>query len=332
MPKTSTFFKARFQGEHPQVNLACPTAFRMWVISICLFLAVLQSASTDSFYSLLVALSAVAAGLLTEFLFLFKSRKLKVLKDGSALASALLLTLLLPNQIPLAYAAAGSVFAMAVVKHSFGGLGANYLNPALAGWLFVRFSWSDSFYPLTSSSSYLIYGFSPPNWLNSLLSGAISSLTGIHPPAPYMNTLAFSSSGLIADRGVLALLIGLIVLCVTRVIRISVPLLFLAVFGLLVRYSGGLFQGEQVWEGNVFFALCSGGGLVTAFFLVSDPATSPKSSGGTLFMAVAGGILAFLFRFYGGVLYGAFFAVIFINAVVPLLRVFERKTLYERHL
>jgi len=331
MYKTSSFISTRFQGEQPLVNLACSTAFRMWMISGCLFLAVLQSASTDSLYSLWVALCAVAAGLATEFLVLFKSRKLKALQDGSAVASALLLTLLLPNQIPLVYVAAGSVFAMAVVKHSFGGLGANFLNPALAGWLFVRFSWASSFYTGTNLA-YPLGDSSPSNWLSTLLSSVIASLSGIQPPAPYMNILAFSSQGLIADRGVLALLIGIIVLCVTKVIRISIPVVFLAVFGLLVRYAGDLFQGGEVWEGNVFFALCSGGTLVTAFFLASDPATSAKSNGGTLFTALASGVLAFLFRFYGGALYGAFFAVLFINTLVPLLRVFERKTLYERHL
>jgi len=332
MYKTSTFLSVRSQFEQPLVNLAFPTAFRMWAISGCLFMAVLQSASTDSLYSLWIALCAVAAGLLTEFLVLFKRGKLDALKDGSALASALLLTLLLPNQIPLVYAAAGSIFAMAVVKHSFGGLGANFLNPALAGWFFVRFSWAASFYTGAVSASYPMHAFSPPNWLNSLLSGVFSSLTSINPPAGYINTLVSSSPAIIADRGVLALLLGIIVLCVTKVIRISVPLIFLAAFGLLIRYAGDLFQGEELWEGNVFFAICSGGTLVTAFFLVSDPATSAKSNGGTLFTALAGGILAFLFRFYGESLYGALFAVLFINTVVPLLRVFERKTLYERHL
>ena len=327
--------KLHFQK--PQINLARPTAARMWIISLCAFLAVIQSSLGDSFSSLILALCVVAAAVLTEFFFLyFKSGKASALKDGSAVASALVFTLLLPNQISPVYAVAGAVFAIAIVKHSFGGLGSNWLNPAAAGWLFVRFSWPASF-PGTLEASSL-----------SLLFERLRGGSGDYiPGSAYLyNQYAYGTyntgggladflssplPGIIADRGSLALLIGTVIIVASRVNRFWIPLVYLAVFGVLARFAGALPYGGAAWDGDALFAICTGGTLAAAFFLASDPATSTKSNRGILFAAAAGGALAFFFRFYGGEPYGAFFAAVFINAMLPLVRVFERHKLYGRY-
>ena len=145
MAENITVFLTRYQHQSPQINLARSASSRMWLVNICAFMAVIQSALTDSYSSLLIALSAVSTAVLTEFLILNKSKRIWMLMDGSAVASALILTLLLPNRISPLYAAAGAVFAIAVIKHSFGGLGSNWLNPAAGAWLFILFSWSPQF-------------------------------------------------------------------------------------------------------------------------------------------------------------------------------------------
>jgi electron transport complex protein RnfD len=117
----------------------------MWLVSLCALLAIVQSSLKDSCASLIMAITAVIAAVLTESLIYFRTENSGMIKDGSAVTSALILVLLLPNQLHPIYAAMGAVFAMAVVKHSFGGLGANWMNPAIGGWLFVRFSWSSVF-------------------------------------------------------------------------------------------------------------------------------------------------------------------------------------------
>jgi len=271
----------------------------------------------------------------------------------------LILALLLPNRISPAYAAAGAIFAIAVVKHSFGGLGSNWLNPAAGGWLFIRFSWPASFSaslegsPLSLLAESLSRGATNPEGsplgilkidftgfatashldgaIRSFLNNAIFSFTGTELPGGYLDLLVSRFPGIIADRGLLALLAGTIIITASQVNRSWIPAVYLAVYGLLVRFAGALPYGGAQWNGDVLFALCSGGTLTAAFFLAADPATGAKSNGGMFLAAAAGGALAFLFRFYGAEPYGAFFAAVFINAMLPLIRIVENHRLYERY-
>ena len=337
-----------------QISLARPTATRMWLVNICAFLVVVQSALSDGYFSLLIAISAVFAAVLTEFLILAVSGRWKTLKDGSAVTTALILVLLLPNTISPFFAAAGAVFAIAVIKHSFGGLGANWLNPAAGGWLFVNLSWPASFRAaLEDSHLSLLYG----DLIQARASGGNSPLDvsaflaetnpGVDSFASFLNNTIFaiipaelplghlelfvsSSPGIIADRGILLLLLGTIILCATQANRFLIPATFLAVFGILVRIAGDIPFGGEVGSGDVLFALGSGGTLVVAFFLASDPATSAKSIRGMFVTAALAGGIAFLFRYFGAEPYGAVFALLFINAMLPLIRIVESNRFYEK--
>jgi len=339
--------KEMYQGQKPQVNLARSTSGRMWLVSLCAFMVIIQSSLTDSYSSFMIALSAVFASVLTEFLILLKRGKEKALMDGSAVASALILTLLLPNRISPAYAALGAVFSIAVIKHSFGGLGANWLNPAAGGWLFIRFSWPAFFTgalegsPLSSigesinGSGYGIDAFlaaSSPSGeaLRSFLNRTIFSLLGVELPSGYMGLFASHYPGIIADRGVLALLLGTVIIIASQANRFWVPVVYLAAFGFLVRFAGALPFGSGYWNGDVIFALCTGGTLAAAFFLAADPATSAKSYIGIFLTALAAGCTAFVFRWFGNETYGAILAAVFINAILPMFRVLESRQLYKR--
>jgi len=349
----------KFQFQKPQINLARSSAVRMWLVNICAFMAIIQSSVSDSFSSLAVALGALIAAVLTEFLFLFKSGRVKQLLDGSAVATALILTLLLPNRISPLYAAVGAVFAIAVVKHSFGGLGSNWLNPAAGGWLFIRFSWPAVFNralegsPLSLLSEISSRGITSPEGsplgilkvdaaelfavstpldtsFRTFLNNTIFSFTGAELPGGYIDLFASRFPGIIADRGVLALLVGSIIITASRANRFWVPAVYVAVVCFLVRLAGALPYGGEMWNGDVFFALCSGGTLTAAFFLSSDPSTSAKSSVGILLATVAGGVICFCTRFFGAEPYGAVLAAVFINALLPLIRVLENRKLYDK--
>ncbi|MCL2374771.1 MAG: RnfABCDGE type electron transport complex subunit D, partial [Treponema sp.] len=253
MPEYANLSLEKFQK--PQVSLARTTPARMWLVSLCAFFAIIQSSLGDSFSSLIVAASAVAAAVLVEFLFLHKSGKAGSLKDGSAVASALVLALFLPNQIHPLYAAAGAVFAMAAAKHSFGGLGSNWLNPAAAGWLFVRFSWPASFAaPLEAS---------PFSFFAGRAAGGSAAGHG------HIELLLSPYPGIIADRGVLALLFGAVFLIAFRANRFWIPVIYLAAFSFLARFAGALPYGGETWDGGVFFAIGSGGTLAAALFLAA---------------------------------------------------------------
>jgi Na+-translocating ferredoxin:NAD+ oxidoreductase subunit D len=334
------------EGQKPQINIARSTAGRMWLVNLCAFMVVIQSSLTDSYSSLFIAMSTVFASVLTEFLILLKSGRERAIMDGSAVASALILTLLLPNRISAVNAAAGAVFAIAVIKHSFGGLGSNWLNPAAGGWLFIRFSWPVSFTSALEGSPLSVIGESvreggygidaflaaPSPFgdaLRSLLNRTIFSIPGVELPAGYLNLFTSRFPGIIADRGVFALLLGTIIMTASQVTRSWIPAVYLAVFGILVRFAGALPFGSGYWNGDVIFALCSGGTLVAAFFLAADPATGAKSNIGIFFATLAAGCIAFVFRWFGNEPYGAISTVVVLNAMLPMFRVLESRQLYK---
>ena len=339
--------------QKPQINLARSTPGRMWLVSAAAFLGIFQSSLSDNFHSLFIALAAAAGALGTEFIFNFKQRYYSI-KDGSALASALVLTLLLPNQISPLCAFAGGIFAMAVLKHSFGGLGSNWVNPAAGAWLFIRSAWPgaagrsiqgghlvnlaaslegglrDSQGPLALLK---INGWdSAPldKALSSFFNGTIFKFTGAALPQGYLGFFAPPGPGIIADRGLLFLLFGTILLASSQCFRLWLPGVFLLCYSLLVRIFGALSFGGALWEGDVLFALLSGGTAAAAFMLVTDPATGPKSAPGRGIFAALCASFAFLFRYPGMDPYGAAGAVLAGNALVPLIRRIENSVYYEK--
>ena len=346
--KINILFERR-HSQKPQINLARSTASRMWLVNLCAFMTVIQSSFTDSHSSLQVALGAVFAAVLTEFIILTNKKKgARGLMDGSAVASALILTLLLPNKISPAYAAAGAVFAMAVIKHSFGGLGSNWLNPAAGGWLFIRFSWAAQFKEALEGSplsllaenaslgafnAAAVFGSPTPldTALRTFFNRTIFSLIGVELPGGYFDLLTSRFPGIIADRGVFALLLGTVIITAFRVNRSWIPAVYLAGFGILVRYAGALPYGAGFWNGDVIFSLCSGGTLVAAFLLASDPVTSAKSNIGKFAAAVAASALAFIFRCFGSEPYGAVLSIVLINAMLPMARILEYRQLYNKN-
>jgi electron transport complex protein RnfD len=353
MAKQEYFLKQR-----PQVNLARPTSGRMWITAFCVFLAIMQSALTDSFASLILALSALAAALGTELILTWRERGFDAVRDGSAAASALILTLLLPNGIHPLYAVLGAVFSMAVIKHSFGGLGSNWVNPAAGGWLFLRFSWPDAFdsalkgSPLQVISEGLASGLSNPQgsplgilkiagsggaWMASRVDGVVSSalngtffsLVKAELPSGYVDLFFSRAPGIIADRGLAALLVGTIVIAAFQAGRVWVPAVYLLVYAAFVRISGGIPFGGVAGSGDIIFGLFSGGLIAAAFLLAAEPVTGAKSAVGIFVGAVLAGFLSWLFRYQGLEASGAILAVLLVNAVSTLVRGFEFRYLYS---
>ena len=270
------------------VNLGSSASLRMWLVSICAFLVILQSAFGDSFRSLGLAFAVTSAALLTEFLFLYKKQKTGMLKDGSAVASALIFTMLLPNMISPIYAILGIIFAVAVIKHCFGGLGSNWLNPAAGGWLFIRLAWPAAFSRALQVPPGFTAGASiAETHVRPFLNSTVFALLKIELPPSGLDLLSFNYPGIIADRGIFALLIGSILILALKACRTWIPAIWLAVFIFLIRLVPG---GTQY--GGIFTALCSGGTLAAVFMLAADPATNAKSVTGCCIFAALGGFLA----------------------------------------
>ncbi|QQO07950.1 RnfABCDGE type electron transport complex subunit D [Breznakiella homolactica] len=340
-------------NQRPQVNLARSTSRRMWLVCLCAGFAVIQSAVTE-ISTLYIAAAAVIGALGTELLLNIRSNR-NVLKDGSALATALILTVMLPNTLHPVLAALGAAFAVGVVKYSFGGLGANWLNPALAGWLFIRFSWPVLFAGALSGSILnnlydavmrggtdaqgsplgilSITGY-PVSHTDTMVTGTLNStilsFTGAKLPGGYVNLFLPYGTGIIADRGLLALLIGTILITASQVNRVWIPALYLFVYGLLIRVFGALPFGGDLWNGDILFGFCTGGTMVAAFLLIADPVTGAKSNMGIGVSVTLCALLSYVFRYIGMESYGAFFAVALVNSLVPLLRGLESRLFYDR--
>jgi len=315
-----------------QINIARPTATRMWLVFCCAFLAVIQSAMGDGGASFAVAVAALVSAVMAELLMTSTVHGLKKIKDGSAAASAMVLTLLLPNHIHPVYAALGAAFAMVVVKHSFGGLGSNWMNPALGGWLFIHFSWPQAFgraldgMAASSPQSGGMMDMAIGNFLNKY----IFRFLGAELPPGYIDIFSIQSSGIIADRAVLALVLSAAVIAAFEISRSWLSLVFLVVFGFLFRMAGA--SDGSWWNGDVIFAFFSGGTLVTAFILIVDPSSGAKSIPGNIIVVVLAAVLSLVFRVYASVFYGCFFAVALVNALTPFLCELERRLLFSQPL
>jgi electron transport complex protein RnfD len=311
-----------------QVNLARPTATRMWLVFFCAFFAMLQSAIGDSGASFAVAIAALVSAVLTELLMTSTVHGLKKIKDGSAAASAMVLTLLLPNQIHPVYAALGAAFAMVVVKHSFGGLGSNWMNPALGGWLFICCSWPQAITrALEKSAEYVPQaGSAADQAIGNFLNNYVFRFLGAQLPPGYIDLFSVQSPEIIADRAVLALVIATAVIAAFEISRSWLSLLYLAVFGFLVRMAG---DGGSWWNGDVILAFFSGGTLVAAFILIVDPSSGAKSVPGNVVVVILAAVLSLAFRVFASALYGCFYAVTLVNALTPLLCKLERRLFFS---
>jgi len=316
---------------NPQVNIARSTTARMWLLFTCAFVAVIQSAVSDYGASFAVAVAALVSAVLAELLVTSTKHGLGKIKDGSTAASALVLTLLLPNTIHPVYAALGAAFAIVVVKYSFGGLGSNWLNPALGGWLFIRFSWPLSFSHALDGAVEKIPQLSSTvdNAVRTFLNHFVFSFLRAELPSGYVDLFMMKSPGIIADRAVLVLIFAVVVIAACEVSRLWLSVIYLVVFGFLVRMIGDLPSGGAWWNGDVIYALLSGGTLVTAFILIADPSSGAKSTPGNVIMVLLAALLSVAFRVFASSFYGGFFAIALINALTPIMCRVERRLLYS---
>jgi electron transport complex protein RnfD len=222
------------------------------------------------------------------------------------------------------------IFAMTAIKYSFGGLGSNWLNPAVGGWLFIRFSWPDVFGRALDPAVGPAAGGAVDTLVGSFLNKTVFSITSSVLPSGYIDLFGSTAAGIIADRGILALLIGTILITATQVNRAWIPVAFLGIYGILVRLFGAMPTGGAFGQGDILTAFLTGGTLAAAFFLVAEPVTGPKSNRGSLIAALAAGIFTYIFRYHGSEAHGAFFAVALLNVLVPIIRSIESRVFYTR--
>lgn len=273
--------------------------------------------------ALLVIITCIATSILTEYIYEKAMKKPLTTGDFSAVVTGLLLALNMPSSIPLWICVVGSVFAILVVKMLFGGIGQNFMNPALAARCFLLISFAgrmnDFTVPAVDKSS------SVPELYQYINNGviAVDGVTGATPLAALkagesvdiFNMFLGNIGGTIGETSAIAILIGAAYLLIKKVISWRIPVTYLVSFSVFIVLFGG--KGIDI---NFLLAHLVGGGLMLgAFFMATDYATSPITRMGHIVYGVLLGIMTGLFRTFGASAEGVSFAIIFCNMLVPLI-------------
>jgi electron transport complex protein RnfD len=254
--------------------------------------------------ALWTVLASVAAAVGAEALLqLIMKRKITAL-DGSAALTGLLLALNLPPSVPLWIPIIGSVFGIAIVKQAFGGIGSNFLNPALAARAFLMVSWP------TIMTTWTM----PVDAVSSATPLAALKMGGAQ-LSPYLDMAIGNVGGCIGETSAIALLLGGLYLIARRVIDPSIPVIYIGTVALFTFVAGpaGLFTGDALYH------ILAGGLMLGAFFMATDYTTSPMSFKGKILFALGCGVLTSVIRLWGGYPEGVSYSILLMNLAVPLI-------------
>lgn len=256
--------------------------------------------------AMILILTCVVSCVLFEWLYQKMMNRKVTISDLSAVVTGLLLALNLSPDVPVWMAILGSAFAIIIVKQLFGGLGFNFMNPALGARCFLLISFAGRM----TSFSY--------DGVTTATPLAVLKNTGNLANVNVLNMFLGNIPGTIGETSVVCLLVGAAYLLIRRVIKPVIPLTYIGTFAVLIMiYAIASGRGFDL----TFLAahLCGGGLMLGAFFMATDYVTSPITPAGKVVFGVILGILTFCFRIYGGSAEGVSYAIIFSNLLVPLI-------------
>ena len=241
-----------------------------------------------------------AAAVLSEYIYEKLMKKPVTINDFSAAVTGLLLALNLPPTLPWWMGALGAVFAIVVVKQLFGGLGQNFMNPALAARCFLLICFA-------GQMTYFVYdGVTGPTPLAELKAGQAVNT---------MDMLVGNIRGTIGETSVISIMIGAMFLLLMGVIDLRIPGSYIVSFVIFITIFGGHGFDPQYITAH----LCGGGLMLGAWFMATDYVTSPITGSGKIIYGVCMGLLTGLFRLFGGSAEGVSYAIIISNLLVPLI-------------
>ncbi len=295
-------------GSSPHVKSGESTQSIMRDVIIALIPAMLASVYYFKIQAAMLILVTVLACLLSEYAWNIIVKKPNTISDLSAVVTGILLALNLSPAVPVWIAAIGGFFAIIIVKQLFGGLGHNFINPALAARAFMMASW-----PVQMTTWQL------PGW------DAVSSATPLAlvkkgseavGTLPQISELFMGNiGGTIGETSALALLIGAAYLLFRRVITPELPLAFIGTVGLMTWMLGG----KALFTGDFVYHILSGGLMLGAFFMATDYTTSPVTFKGRIIMGVGCGLMTSVIRLFGGYPEGVSYSILLMNLVVPMI-------------
>lgn len=280
------------------------SSIMLWVV-IALLPATAFGIFNFGLPALMVVAVTMVSSVLTEYLYQKLMHKKVTICDFSAVVTGVLLALNLPPTAPWWMCVLGSVFAILVVKQLFGGLGQNFMNPALGARCFLLISFTGRM------STFVYDGVSGATPLALLKAGEQVNV---------FDMFVGNTAGTIGETSVIAILLGAVLLLALGIIDIRIPGTYLVTFVIFILLFGG--HGFDVTY--IAAQLCGGGLMLGAWFMATDYVTSPITKRGQILYGICLGVLTGLFRLFGGSAEGVSYAIIISNLLVPLI---ERVTL-----
>jgi len=289
-------------SSNPHVRSKVTTSSIMAAVVIALLPATGFGIYNFGLNALILIVACIASTVLTEFVYEKLMKKPVTVGDFSAVVTGLLLALNLPSTAPWWIAVLGGVFAILVVKMLFGGLGQNFMNPALGARCFLLLSFTKimTAFPDMGDS---VSGATP---LAAIKAGESVNV---------LNMIIGKTSGTIGETSMIAIVIGACFLIAIGVIDLRIPGTYILSFAIFVL----IFSGHGL-DGAYLSAQLAGGGLMLgAFFMATDYVTRPITKKGQYVYGIFLGILTGIFRLFGPSAEGVSYAIIIGNLIVPLI-------------
>ncbi len=330
----------------PHLSSRATVSKIMWSVSLALLPATAGGVYFFGPRVLVITAVSILSAIITEAIILWLRKKPVAVSDGSAFLTGLLLALNLPQDIPLWLPALGAIFAIGVVKQTFGGLGHNIFNPALGGRVFLLLSYSKymttgwatprggiiSVDGITSATPLTAWfdanrTLSDPNVAENIKVLASEHLHDLYSSDTLLRLFTGNVGGCIGETSALLLIIGAIFLILRGVIGWRIPLSFLAslAFFTWIFWVPG---ADKPFHGNVLFHILSGGAILGAFFMATDMVTSPITGKGKIILGIGCGLLTAIIRLYAGYPEGVSFAILLMNAATPMIDRFAKPKRY----
>lgn len=289
----------------PHIGAQTKTRNIMLDVIIALIPALIASVIFFGPRTIAVVCATVAACVLAEYICRKVMKRNNTVGDFSAIVTGMLLSFNLPSGIPIWIAVLGGVIAIVVVKQMFGGLGQNFVNPALAARIIL----------MTSFPTAMTTWPQPMAWMNGSGTDAVSTATplalisaGNEADVPgYLDLFLGNRGGCLGETCILALLIGGIYLIARKVISPIIPVVYI---GVVAIFSALLGQ-------DPLMQILSGGLFLGAFFMATDYVTSPLTNKGKVIYAVGCAIITVMIRTFGSLPEGVSFSIIIMNILTP---------------
>lgn len=298
----------------PHIRSEVTTQRVMRDVAIALTPAALWGVYSFGMPALIIMVISILTCVISEII-CQKIRKTDVtVDDFSAVVTGLLLGMNLPASVPYWIPFVGGVFAIVIVKQIFGGLGHNFMNPALAARAMLVASWPVEMTTFHSPAAFDTLTSATP--LSMLKGGDLSNLPSL------FDVFVGKIGGSIGETSALLLILGGLYLVYRGVIAFRIPCVFIGTFGVLAFIATGFDFHMTMMH------ILTGGMMIGAIFMATDYVSSPITKSGQVIYAVGIAVITFVIRFYGGLPEGVSYAILFMNVVSPLINRYTRPKVF----